>query len=162
VVFVGHNDSVFVEIRGDGFGRFVVFEDLLARNDQVGVADDINPVPGLGEPLFLNRIRMEVSLLENFVGDLPPEGPVQLAWGNVSFVKPADEGSSVAPRKHGDGNVGPWPLTDNHPGNGCLIEPAVKLPVEPRPGALETVIEPKPLSSLFANESDYHGQIPPV
>jgi hypothetical protein len=91
VVFVSTDYPVLVEVRRDGFSRFVVFEDLLARDDQVGMPDDVNPVPRLREPLFLDRVRVEVSLFENFVGDLPPEGPVQLAWRNVSFVKLADE-----------------------------------------------------------------------
>ena len=110
MVFVGRYDPVLVEVRRDGFRRFVVFEDLLARDDQVGVADDVNPVPRLGKPLFLDRVRVEVRLLENFVGDLPPEGPVELARGDVSFVKPADEDTPVAPGNHRHRNVGPSPL----------------------------------------------------
>jgi hypothetical protein len=86
VIFVSGDDPVLVEVRRDGFGGFVVFEVLLARDDQVRMASDVNPVPGLGELLFLNRIRVEVRLLEDFVGDLPPEGPVQLARSDVSFI----------------------------------------------------------------------------
>ena len=94
MVFVGRNDPVLVEVRRDGFRRFVVFEDLLARDDQVGVAGDVDPVPRLSKPLFLDRVRMEVCFLEYFVGNLPPEGPIELARGDVGSTLAVGRASS--------------------------------------------------------------------